>query len=192
MKKVIMSLMLASTLMFTSCLGSFHAVTGLKNWNDGVSNNKFINNLVFWGLNIVPVYGLFALGDVIVFNLIEFWSGSNPLAMNDGDKETQIIEKDGIYYEVTATKNKMEIAVLDGKSKVNTLTMEYFADDKSWNAIKPTGEVIKLSSYEDGFYMVYLPNGEKIKIEENSNKYEGLAILNKQIKEYNEVLVAQK
>lgn len=192
MKKVVMSLMLASTLMFTSCLGSFNAVTGLKNWNDGISNNKFVNNLVFWGLNIIPVYGLFAFGDVVIFNLIEFWSGSNPLAMNDGDKETQIIEKDGNRYEVTATKNKMEIVVLDGKSKGNTLTMEYFPDDKSWNAIKSTGEVIKLSSYEDGFYMVYLPNGEKIKIEENANKYEGLAILSKQVKEYNEVQVAQK
>lgn len=192
MKKVVISLMLASTLMFTSCLGSFHAVTGLKNWNDGVSNNKFVNNLVFWGLNIIPVYGLFAFGDVVIFNLIEFWSGSNPLAMNDGDKETQIIEKEGIRYEVTATKNKMEVVVLDGNSKGNSLTMEYFTDDKSWNAIKPTGEVIKLSSYEDGFYMVYLPNGEKIKIEENSNKYEGLAILKNQIKEYSEVQVAQK
>lgn len=192
MKKIVMSLMLASMFLFTSCLGSFNAVTGLKQWNDGISSNKFVNNLVFWGLNIIPVYGLFALGDVVIFNLIEFWSGSNPLAMSDEDKETQIIEKDGNRYQVTAMKNKMEIVVLEGERKGNTLNLEYFPADKSWNAIKPNGEVIKLSSYEEGFYIVYLPNGEKVKIDETVNRYEGLAVLNKQVKEYEETGVAQK
>ena len=75
---------MAGTLLFSSCLGSFSAFNNLKDWNQGVSDSKFVNNLVFWGLNIIPVYGLFFLGDAIIFNVIEFWSGSNPIAMEEG------------------------------------------------------------------------------------------------------------
>lgn len=184
MKKIVMSMLLASTLMLSSCLGSFSAVSGLKNWNDGISDSKFVNNLVFWGLNIIPVYGLFVLGDAIIFNVIEFWSGSNPIAMNDGDFETQIIEKDGNKFKLTATKNKMSIVVIEGPKKGQTLDMEYIPADKSWNAIKPSGEVIKLSSYEEGFYIVYLPNGEKVKVDPAVNKTESLAFLKQEIAEY--------
>ncbi|WP_338021350.1 DUF3332 family protein [Aquimarina longa] len=68
---------LSTSILFLSCLGSFSAFNGLKDWNNDLTDNKFVNNLVFLGLNIIPFYGLFFFGDVIVFNIIEFWSGSN-------------------------------------------------------------------------------------------------------------------
>lgn len=104
MKRLIMCVCLSSTILFNSCLGSFSAFNNLRDWNDGLTDSKFLDNLVFWVLNIVPVYGLFFLGDVIIFNVIEFWSGSNPIAMEEGDMERQIIEKDGNIFEMIATK----------------------------------------------------------------------------------------
>ncbi|GHA44986.1 membrane protein [Salinimicrobium marinum] len=184
-----MCAVLSLAFLSTSCLGSFSAWNGLRDWNESVADNKFVNNAIFWGLNIIPVYPLFYAGDVIIFNLVEFWSGSNPIAMNDGDIESQIIEKDGVKYEMIATKNQINIRVLTGEREGNELTLIYEASDKSWNAMKD-GEKIKLSSYEEGFYIVYLPDGEEVKIDQNATRQEGLALLNSKVASYENCLLA--
>lgn len=177
MKKTIIASLLACTLLFTSCLGSYNAFNNLRAWNQGATDSKFLDNLIFWGLWIVPVYELFILGDTLIFNVIEFWSGSNPIAMKEGETETQMVEHEGNTYKMVATKNRIQIAVVDGPKEGKKLELFYKPDEKSWNAIRPNGEIIKLSSFEEGFYMVYLPNGEQIKIDPMSTKEEGLAIL---------------
>jgi hypothetical protein len=50
MKKMIGAIALCSTLLLSSCLGSFQAFNNLKEWNSGVSESKFVNNLVFGDL----------------------------------------------------------------------------------------------------------------------------------------------
>ena len=50
---------------------------------------------------IIPVYGLATLGDALIFNTIEFWSGSNPVAvrevpLEDGTMATLVREGDGV------------------------------------------------------------------------------------------------
>lgn len=177
MKKSIVCIAMSSMLLFSSCLGSFSAFNNLKEWNQDLSDNKFVNNVVFWGLNIIPVYGLFFFGDTIIFNVIEFWSGSNPIAMEDGDEEVQLVERDGNTYEMTATKNRMQVAVLEGPKKGSKVDLVYRPGEKSWNAVRPNGEIIKLSSFEEGFYIVYMPNGKEVKINPMDSKEEGLALL---------------
>jgi hypothetical protein len=177
MKKSIICVAMASTLLFTSCLGSFSAFNNLKDWNQEVSDSRFVNNLVFWGLNIIPVYGLFFLGDAIIFNVIEFWGGSNPIAMEEGERETQMVERDGNTFQLIATKNRMEVTVVEGPKKGKKIDLVYKPHEKSWNAIRPNGEVIKLSSFEEGFYIVYLPNGNEVKIDPMYTREEGLALL---------------
>lgn len=176
MRKLVMSIALAAAVLSTSCLGSFHAVTGLKTWNDTVTDSKFVNNVLFWAMNIVPVYGLFTFGDVIVFNLIEFWSGSNPLAMNDGDMEIQTIEHEGNLIEMRAMKNKMQMAVIDGPKKGEELELNYNIDEQAWYAVKD-GESTKLSSFEDGKYLVHLPS-QTIEIDAMTSQEEGLNKVN--------------
>jgi hypothetical protein len=175
MKKTILALVCASALVFTGCLGSFQAFNNLKDWNHEVSDSRFVNNLVFWGLNIVPVYGLFFLGDALIFNVIEFWSGSNPIALEPGETETEIVERDGNTYKMVATTNRIQIHVLDGPKEGNKLELFYKPDEKSWNAIKPDGQIIKLSAFEEGFYLVYLPEGDPVKIHPGTTREQGLA-----------------
>ena len=165
MKKSIICLAMASSLLFTSCLGSFSAFNNLKEWNQNISDSKFVNNLVFWGLNIIPVYGLFFLGDTVIFNVIEFWSGSNPIAMEEGEQETQMVERDGNTFKLVASKNRMQVTVVDGPKTGKKIDLVYKPSEKSWNAIRPNGEIIKLSSFEEGFYIVYMPNGKEVKID---------------------------
>ena len=177
MKKMLACSFLSLSLLFSSCLGSFGAFNNLKDWNQNVSNSKFVNNLIFWGLNIIPVYGIFFVGDALIFNVIEFWSGSNPIAMEEGDSEMQIVERDGNTIRMVATKNRLEIKVLQGPNKGEKLDLLYKPHEKSWNTIKPSGEIIKLSSFKDGFYMVYTPDGERVKIDPMQTREEGLALV---------------
>ena len=177
MKKSVLAVVLAVSLMSSSCLGSFAAFNNLKDWNMQVSDSKFVNNLVFWGLNIIPVYGLFFIGDTLIFNVIEFWSGSNPIAMDDGETEVQLVEFEGNTYELKATKNRMAVHVLEGPKAGNKIEMFYRPDEKSWNAIRPDGEIIPLSRMEEGMYIVYAPNGQEVIIREDMDREEGLALL---------------
>lgn len=177
MKKSIVCIAMSSMLLFSSCLGSFSAFNNLKDWNNEVSDSKFVNNAIFWGLNIIPVYGLFFLGDTIIFNVIEFWSGSNPIAMEEGDEEVQMVEHEGNSFEMVATKNRIQVTVLEGPKKGKKIYLVYKPGEKSWNAVRPNGEIIKLSSFEEGFYIVYMPNGKEVKINPMDSKEEGLALL---------------
>ncbi len=168
---------LTASLLFSNCLGSFTAFNKLKDWNQGLTESKFLDNLIFWGLWIVPAYELFFLGDAVIFNVVEFWSGSNPVAMNDGDIETQTIVKNGNTYQLVATKNQMNIEVIKGKDRGKHILLQYRPEDQSWNAIKD-GETIKLSSMEEGFYVVYLPDGQEVKLTPYTSRESGKAILN--------------
>ncbi|MGW9684254.1 DUF3332 domain-containing protein [Flagellimonas sp. 2504JD1-5] len=192
MKRIISCLMLSSAILFSSCLGSFKAFNNLKDWNQGATDSKFLDNLIFWGLNIVPVYGLFFIGDVLIFNVIEFWSGSNPIAMKEGESETQMVEHDGNTFKMVATKNRVQVTVVEGPKKGKKIDLVYKPDEKSWNAVRPNGEVIKLSSFEEGFYIVYMPNGTEVKINPMDSKEEGLAILKEnKICYYSEGMLAE-
>lgn len=184
MKKSILAVALSSSLLFSSCLGSFQAFNNLKDWNQEISDSKFVNNLVFWGLNIIPVYGLFFIGDTLIFNVIEFWSGSNPISMKPGETETQLVERDGNTYKMVASTNRIQVQVTDGPKKGKKLELFYRPGEKSWNAIKPNGEIIKLSSFEDGFYLVYLPDGKEVRIDAMQSREEGLAQIKVQTDNY--------
>ncbi len=190
MRKLMICTALSSTILFTSCLGSFSAFNSLRDWNDGLTDNKFLDNLIFWALNIVPVYGLFFFGDVIIFNVIEFWSGSNPIAMNEDEIETQLVEKNGNTYLLTATKNQMNIEVIEGSDKGEQVKLVYAPDEQTWYAHKVDGEIIKLSSFEDGFYIVYMPDGQEVKIDPTAPREEGLALLKQNIVNYKDCMLA--
>ena len=71
-KKLFLAAALAVGL--SSCLGPNKTFNDLNDWNDQVTENEWANEAVFIGLNIVPVYSLAYLADIVVFNSIEFWS----------------------------------------------------------------------------------------------------------------------
>jgi hypothetical protein len=60
-----------------SCIGPNNAYNGVNNWNSKLSDSKFVNELAYLGLHIVPVYPFALLGDMLIFNSVEFWTGTN-------------------------------------------------------------------------------------------------------------------
>ena len=189
-KNMIICGALSMTLLSTSCLGSFSAFNSLRDWNDGVSGNKFLDNLIFWALNIVPIYSLFLLGDVVLFNVMEFWTGSNPIAMAEGEEEVQYAEVDGKKVKMTATQNQFHIEVLSGENQGQTLDMVYTPENKIWNALDENGDFVKLASVEDGFYMVYTPEGEAIQLDPAASREQNLALLKGKVADYEESMWA--
>jgi len=74
----------------TGCFGKFQLTRKLYAFNESVGE-KFVQSLVCWAFVIIPVYGVAAVLDFILFNVLEFWTGSNPLA---GDTQ-RLIHQDG-------------------------------------------------------------------------------------------------
>jgi hypothetical protein len=79
----IRSALLAATLALvigsSSCLGPDRLYGQVKNWNATLSDQSWLNELVFLGLWIIPVYPITLFGDVVIFNTIGYW-GENPIS----------------------------------------------------------------------------------------------------------------
>lgn len=189
-RNLIIASALSLSLLSSSCLGSFNAVRNLKAWNDQATDNEFVNNAIFWGLNIIPVYGLFVAGDVLIFNLLEFWTGSNPVAMVEGETETQIAKVKGQKVKMTAQKNQFKIEVLEGEKEGKIVEMLYTPENNTWHA-KDGDKLIKLTSFKDGFYMVYTPSGETIKLDANATQEHNKVILSQKLDIYQKSLWAE-
>jgi len=78
--KVVAILLVVSVAGLASgCFGKFQLTRKVYDINQSV-DDKYIRSAVTWLFVIVPVYGVSALLDFLIFNLIEFWSGENPIA----------------------------------------------------------------------------------------------------------------
>ena len=71
--------LMAVALLASGCYGPFHLTRRLHRWN-GQVGDKWAQEFVFLVLAWLPIYGVATLGDAIVFNSIEFWTGQNPAA----------------------------------------------------------------------------------------------------------------
>ena len=106
----------------SGCFGSFALVRKVYGINEGISENKFIRWAVFLGFAIIPVYGISGLVDALVFNTMEFWTGSNPLGGGGGggggkvaprsvkvsDTETLKLSRDGDVMRVEVEREGQE------------------------------------------------------------------------------------
>ena len=70
--------LLALGLFVGGCYGPFNLTRRLYQWN-GQFADKWEKEVVFVLLAWIPVYGLAAAGDAIIFNSMEFWTGKNPV-----------------------------------------------------------------------------------------------------------------
>jgi hypothetical protein len=76
-KKTGAAFALVTCLFATSCIGPNNAYNSVAAWNSKLADSKFVNELVFFGLNLIPVYPIILTGDYLIFNSVEFWTGKN-------------------------------------------------------------------------------------------------------------------
>lgn len=124
----------------TSCMGSFGLTNKVYGWNKSLGG-KWVNELVFLVLLIVPVYEISFFIDGIILNSIEFWTGSNPVSMKAGDIEEQLVKgEDGTQYKITATQNQFAVEALSGNQKGTVEAMRFSPETNSWTLIKNNNE----------------------------------------------------
>lgn len=126
----------ACAMMLTGCLGQNALFDTVQDWNATATGNKFVNqgiSFVFWW---VPVYGLSLLGDIVIFNSIEFWTGTNPIS-KEGAKVAGTTETvtDGMGNQAELTYNA------DGS--ISVLATSNGAEER-YTLIKEDGKVIKI------------------------------------------------
>ncbi len=137
-------------LMQTGCIGSFTLTNKVYDFNKNIGD-RFINEVVFLALVIVPVYKIAIFADAVIFNLIEFWTNSNPLGMNEGDIQEKIVKIKGEEYKLTATKNQLAVTNLTSDSQDNSFTLNYNNHEESWtmNYANQTYNILDINSAEE-------------------------------------------
>ena len=131
-RKTALFLVLGSVLTTqTGCFGTFALTRKAYEFHDGLTDSKFLKSLLFW----IPggfVYGIVGFIDVVILNLIEFWSGSNPLSMNEGDYEMQMAKIKGVDYKIEATKDTFTTTQLSGEQSGEVRVMKFDRTDLTW------------------------------------------------------------
>ena len=155
--KMAATVMICGAFLLSSCVGSFGLHSKLVNWNQSIGN-KFVNELVFLACNIIPVYGVCYLADVVVINSIEFWSGSNPMA-SVGDVKK--VKGENGNYLVKTLENGYSIT-----KEGENLSMElvYNKEANTWNVVADGVSTELLQMNNDGTAQMYLPNGEAMNV----------------------------
>jgi hypothetical protein len=78
-KGIALVLVAAVGALSAGCFGKFQLTRKVYDMNQSI-DEKYARSAATWIFAIVQVYTVAALLDLIVFNVIEFWSGENPVA----------------------------------------------------------------------------------------------------------------
>lgn len=156
MKKRFIAVALILSVIGTSCIGPFNLSHKVLAWNQTVSDNKFVNAILFVVLS--PVYGLTLFGDAILFNTIEFWTGDNPI---EAGLVKEVKGENGVIYTVETTKNGYNVKNDEGKE----VNLVYDKASNTWS-YEADGKSAKLITIEgNDKAIVYMPNGDEKQVE---------------------------
>jgi len=130
-KKVIAVFLAASIAVMTGCYGTFTLTKKIYKWN-GSLGDKFVNSLVMWALVIIPVYETVPVIDGVVLNTIEFWTGSNPLAVKGTEKIEQTVVSGDKEYRVLTGNNEIVVRQTAGPGAGQEMALVYDESAASW------------------------------------------------------------
>lgn len=149
---------LSSSILFSSCIGSFALSNKFLAWNKTV-DSKFVNEVLFVVLQ--PAYAITMLADVLVLNSIEFWSGENPVEAGI----IKTVDSENGIYTVETLKDGYNIKNEAGEE----MDLIYNKEDNSWSMVQneESTKLIKFTEGDDA--IVYLPNGTEQKVELSAN-----------------------
>lgn len=162
---VIIALASLVMLSHSGCFGSFQLTKMVYEMNKDISSNKAVQEVVFLICIILPVYWGASIVDALIFNLVEFWTGSNPVAMNEGDVEIKYIQKGDEIFQFTATKNKMNVKQIAGKKAGEEFSVIYDPQNASCY-LDYNNKLTKMADIKVGYktdITYYLPGNKTIK-----------------------------
>ena len=124
--------LLAFAITASGCYGSFNLLRTVYRFNGSIKAhpdpkvNGVIKSVVMVVLAIIPVYGLSTWADALVLNSIEFWTGKNPLPLDEKPKGRALYQGDHRYVQTfssTTSGKEMRIEHYQKGQLLSTLVM---------------------------------------------------------------------
>jgi len=140
------------------CYGSFSLTRKLYTWN-GSLGDKFVNTAVMWVLMILPIYEFTGFIDFVILNTVEFWTGSNPLAMQDGEQDIKYFTNEGKTYKIVITKNNVNILETVGPDSGKSINLSFTQETGNWSLSDDKHDTVIANLNADKLKLFY-PNGE--------------------------------
>jgi len=112
-----------------------------------------------WVLMWIPVYSACGFIDVVVLNTVEFWTGTNPMAMNAGEQNIKYINNDGKTFKMVMTKNNLTITETAGPEQGKAVTLSYSPETGNWTMNDGTTNSI-IASVNNADLKLFCPNGD--------------------------------
>jgi hypothetical protein len=151
---------LSGSLLLSSCIGSFGLTNKVLAWNKTI-DNKFVNELIFLAMHIVPVYPITLTVDAIILNSIEFWTGDNPVQAGI----VKTVQGENGIYTVETLENGYSIKNEQGEE--TQLIYNHAENTWNWVAKGESGKLVKFT--DDTNAIVYLPDGSEQPVELSAN-----------------------
>ncbi|MFZ2631764.1 MAG: DUF3332 domain-containing protein [Desulfosalsimonadaceae bacterium] len=155
------------SLATAGCYGRFALTRTIYRINGSIGD-KWVNSICTWIFLILPVYEVCGLVDFLLLNVIQFWTGSNPVAMGPADRDTQLVFQDNHMYEITATQNRFDVTEFNDFGQNKTASLIYDPEIKTWYAESPDAGKVRMAQIDpavDGPVRFFKPNGEIIELE---------------------------
>ena len=149
--------LLALVVLLSSCTGSFQLTNKVYTFNREIED-KWVEELVFLGLCIIPVYEVSLFLDVVIFNTAEFWTGENPISASKAPGSQESIKVDG--------QEALMTYMPDGRVKIeiNDSGFLFERTDSGVVATSLDGETLyRAETNPDGTVSVYDDSGELIR-----------------------------
>jgi len=142
------------------CYGNMSLTKKVYHFNGSVGN-KFVQSIVNWAFWVCPVYEAAMFMDIVFFNTIEFWTGNNPISMNEGEKVIKYAEGKNGEYKLEISQNKIVVTELANN---NIMELNYEPATESW-FMNSNGTTQKIG-YLDGNQLKLLSqSGEEISLD---------------------------
>lgn len=154
-KLIAVSALLAGGVLMTSCIGSHAAFNKVLDWNQSVSN-KWVNEILYFAMWCVPVYEISLLADMWVFNTIEFWSGSNPIAAGT---VKHVKGSDGREYAITTLKDGYKVEQSD-----RSMELKFDEKTQTWSVVADGKSHKLMTLKKDGTADVYVGQGNPLSV----------------------------
>jgi hypothetical protein len=147
--------------MLQQCMGSFALTNKVYDFNKSVGS-KFVNEMVFFAFLVIPVYVATLFIDGVILNAVEFWTESNPMAMNEGEVKQQRFVTERGPVDVTITRNQIVFKNLNANE---SLSFNYSGDDTSWY-MSLNGKTSKFMQFDvsgaEPKTVVFTPDGRSV------------------------------
>jgi hypothetical protein len=65
------------------CFGRFRAMNAVYDFNKSASSSTVVRSLLLFAMLVIPIYGIAFLIDWIVLNTLDFFNGTNQVAVQD-------------------------------------------------------------------------------------------------------------